>query len=272
MSEPAILGIEQGTYVEVHGLHMYYKSHGEGIPVVLLHGGLETCRMWDQLVAVLSRTYRVITPDSRGHGRTDNPAEKISYPLMAEDFTQFIQVLGLDSPFVAGYSDRGQTALCMAINHPTLARGTMTGATELRMTDEWRQMMKYGLGIDGAGNVDFERIAQTNPDLIKTLQEKHDSFHAPGYWKTLLNAVSNYWLSPPQYPQTELAKITAPVLVWSGDRDELCPPEQSLELYRMVQGAELALIPNADHFSMFAQQELAIEILLNFMQRVTESA
>jgi pimeloyl-ACP methyl ester carboxylesterase len=132
-------------------------------------------------------------------------------------------------------------------------------------------MMKYGLGIDSAGSVDFERIAQTNPDLIKTLQEKHDSFHAPGYWKTLLNSVSNYWLSPPEYTQTDFAQITAPVLVWSGDRDKLCPPEQSLELYRLVKGAELALIPNADHFTMFAQQELAIGILQNFMQRVTES-
>ena len=271
MSEPAILGIEQGTYAEVNGLRMYYETHGEGIPVILLHGGLETCRMWDQVVAVLSRAYRVITPDSRGHGRTDNPSDEISYPLMAEDFTQFIQVLGLDRPFVAGYSDGGQTALCMAINHPTMARGYMIGATELRLTDAWRQMMKYGLGIEGPGNVDFERIAQTNPDLIKTLQEKHDGFHKPGYWKTLLNAVSNYWLSPPQYTQAEFAMITAPVLFWSGDRDELCPPEQSLELYRLVKGAELALIPNADHFTMFDQQELAIGILRNFMQRVAES-
>jgi pimeloyl-ACP methyl ester carboxylesterase len=140
------------------------------------------------------------------------------------------------------------------------------------MTAAWRQMMQDGLGFEGPGSVDFERIAQTNPDLIKTLQEKHDVFHEPGYWKTLLTAASHYWLSPPQYTSTDFARITTPVLFWSGDRDELCPPEQSLEMYRMVKGAELALIPNADHFTMFAQQELAIGILLNFMQRVTEAA
>ena len=271
MSQLATLGIEQGTYVEVNGLRMYYESQGEGIPVILLHGGLETCRMWAQVMAVLSRTYRIITPDSRGHGRTDNPSEKISYPLMAEDFTQFIQVLGLDRPFVAGYSDGGQTALCMAINPASVARGYMIGATELRMTDEWRQMMQSVMGFESPGNVDYERIAQTNPDLIKTLQEKHDGFHKPGYWKTLLREASHYWLSPPQYTQTDFAKITAPVLFWSGDRDEICPPEQSLEMYRMVKGAELTVIPNADHFTMFYQQDIAIEILQNFMQRVAES-
>ncbi len=55
---------DQGTYVLVNGLRMYYESHGEGIPVILLHGGLETCGMWAPVVAELSRSYRVVTPDS----------------------------------------------------------------------------------------------------------------------------------------------------------------------------------------------------------------
>lgn len=49
---------DQGTYVSVNGLRMYYESYGEGIPVLLLHGGFETCRMWAPVVAALSRNYR----------------------------------------------------------------------------------------------------------------------------------------------------------------------------------------------------------------------
>jgi pimeloyl-ACP methyl ester carboxylesterase len=115
MSPSGYLAVDQGTYIQVNGLCMYYEAHGAGLPVILLHGGLETCQMWAQVVSALSRDYRVITPDSRGHGRTDNPAERISYPLMAEDFVQFIQALGLNKPFVAGYSDGGHTALCVVI-------------------------------------------------------------------------------------------------------------------------------------------------------------
>ena len=141
MSESTTEENEHGRFIQVNGLRMYYELCGKGLPVILLHGGLETGQMWAPMVPTLSKKYQVITPDSRGHGRTDESADRISYPLMAEDFAQLIQGLGLNKPFIAGYSDGGQTALHMAINFPGLARGYMIGATELRMTEEWCQMI-----------------------------------------------------------------------------------------------------------------------------------
>jgi pimeloyl-ACP methyl ester carboxylesterase len=266
--DQARLSSDIGTYVQVNGLRMYYETRGTGTPVVLLHGGLETCQMWAPVVSALSRYYQVITPDSRGHGRTDRSAENISYPLMAEDFSQFIRILGLNKPFLAGYSDGGQVALCMAMNYPGLVRGYMIGAAEIAMTDEWRQTLHGTLCFESPGSVDFERIAQTNPELVQSLQEKHDGFHESGYWKTLLTEASRYWLSPPHYASTDFAKIVDPTLFWFGDRDVFCPPEQALELYRMVNKSELAVIPNADHFTMMQQIDIAIMILLNFIKRV----
>jgi pimeloyl-ACP methyl ester carboxylesterase len=73
------------------------------------------------------------------------------------------------------------------------------------------------------------------------------------------------------YTQADFVKIKEPVLFWCGDRDVFCPPEQSLEMYRLVEKAELAVIPNADHFTMAGQFDIAVMILLNFMQRVTGS-
>ncbi len=84
----------------------------------------------------------------------------------------------------------------------------------------------------------------------------------------MLTQVSTQWMVPLNYMHEDFAKIVEPALFWCGDRDVLCPPEQSLEMYRMVKGAELAIVPNADHFSMMQQIELAIEILHNFMKRV----
>jgi len=271
MSEFTTEENDQGRFIQVNGLRMYYESCGEGIPVILLHGGLETSQMWAPVVPTFSKNYQVITPDSRGHGRTDESADPISYPLMAEDIAELIQVLGLNKPFIAGYSDGGQTALNMAINYPGLARGYMIGATELRMTEEWRQMMQGPLGFDGSGSVDFERIAQLNSEFIQILQIKHDTFHTPGYWKTLLVQASQYWWDPPGQAEANFAKITDPTLFWCGDRDLFCPPEQSMEMYRMVKGAELAVIQNADHFSLAQQFDLVSEVLLNFMKRVSEA-
>ena len=258
----------QGVYVQANGLHMYYETYGEGIPIILLHGGLETCQMWAPIIPLLSKSYQVFTPDTRGHGRTDNLSGKFSYSLMAEDITQFIDALGLKDPLMVGYSDGGETVLHMAMAYPGLARGYMIGAIFNSMTVEWRQMMQGFLGLEGSGIVDIERVMQTNADFVQSLEEKHDVYHEPGYWKSLLIQVSQAWWEPPVRSQADFAAITDPILFWCGDRDVFCPPEQTLEMYRMVNKAELAIIPNADHFTMAGQFEIAAMILLNFIKRV----
>ena len=259
---------DHGAYVQANGLHMYYETYGAGIPIILLHGGLETCQMWAPIIPLLSKSYRVFTPDTRGHGRTGNPSEEFSYALTAEDIAQFIHVLGLEKPLVVGYSDGGETALQMAMIYPGLARGYMIGAIFNSITVEWRHIMQGFLGFEGSGIVNIERVVQTNADFVQSLEQKHDVHHEPGYWKSLLMQVSHAWWEPPVRTQTEFEKITDPALFWCGDRDEFCPPEQSLEMYRMVKKAELAIIPNADHFTMAGQFDLAAMILLNYIKRV----
>ena len=266
--KPSQSSNDQGAYIQVNGLRMYYETYGKGIPVILLHGGLETCQMWAPIIPKLSKNYQVFAPDTRGHGRTNNPSGKFSYPLLAEDIAHFIDALGLKGSLIAGYSDGGQIALEMAIAYPGLARGYMIGAIYNSMTAEWRQMMQGHLGFDGPGVVDFDRMIQMNAEFIPSLEQKHDVFHEPGYWKSLLTQVSQAWWEPPAHTPADFAKITEPVLFWCGDRDVFCPPEQSLEMCRMVNKAELAIIPNADHFTMAEQFELAATILLNFMERV----
>jgi pimeloyl-ACP methyl ester carboxylesterase len=260
---------ERGAFVHVNGLRVYYEVHGEGCPVILLHGGLETCQMWAPAVAALSERYQVFAPDTRGHGRTDNPSGEFSYSLLAEDMALFIDALGLQHPLVAGYSGGGQTALHMAMLYPGLARGYMVGGIFRTITAEWRQVMQDLLGFESPGVVDFERVLGTNAEFVRSLQVKHDVFQGPGYWKSLLTQASRAWWEPPVCTQADLAKITDPVLFWCGDRDVFCPPEQSLEMYRMADGAELAVIQNADHLTIAAQWDVVTTILLNFMKRVT---
>jgi pimeloyl-ACP methyl ester carboxylesterase len=270
MNPPPSLNTEEGVFVQANGLRLYYETRGTGTPVILLHGGLETCRMWDPVIPSLSINYMTITPDSRGHGRSDNPTGQFSYLLMAADMAQLIQALGLKQPFVAGYSDGGQVALEMAITYPGLARGYLIGGIYNTLTDAWSQMMQGPLGLDAPGVVDFERVVQLNSAFVQVLQERHDTFHQPGYWKTLLRQISTSWLNPPNHSPADFTKIVDPTLFWCGDRDVFCPPEQNLEMYRMVKGAELAVFPNADHFTIAQQFDSIATMMQNFMKRVTK--
>jgi pimeloyl-ACP methyl ester carboxylesterase len=261
----------QGTYVQVNDLNLYYETYGEGIPIILIHGGLETCHMWKPFLMFFCDDYMLITPDSRAHGRTNNPSGKFSYALMAEDMAGFIQALGLQKPFIAGYSDGGQTALHMAMAYPGLARGYLVGGTYYRITTEWREMMHELLGFDGPGKVDFERVSHTNPELVQTLQERHDIFHTAGYWKTYLTQISSQWMTPLNYSQDDFTKIVDPIFFFSGDRDAFCPPEQNLEMYRIVKQGEVAVIPNADHFSIAQQFDVVAAMMQNFIKWIVQS-
>ena len=118
-----------GRSVEVNGATLYYKEHGDGAPLILIHGGLSTSSQWEPLVPELvADGFRVITPDSRGHGRSTNPAEELSYALIADDVAALIAALGLQRPVVGGWSDGGQVTLELGARHPGAAGGLIVGA------------------------------------------------------------------------------------------------------------------------------------------------
>jgi len=64
----------EGRHAQANGLNIYYEEYGAGQPLLLIHGGSSTGRgAWDPIAPDLAKRFRVITPDSRGHGRTNNP-------------------------------------------------------------------------------------------------------------------------------------------------------------------------------------------------------
>jgi len=119
---------EQGRYILVNGLKMYFEECGSGKPLILLHGGTVTSSMWKIHIPFFAQHFRVFAPDSRGHGRTNNPTGEFSYRLMADDVAAFVQAMGLTKPFICGYSDGGQIALEIGMCYPNLAAALVVGA------------------------------------------------------------------------------------------------------------------------------------------------
>jgi pimeloyl-ACP methyl ester carboxylesterase len=107
--------------LEVKGATIRYQDRGEGPVLLLVHGGLGAGSEWDLIAKKLAESFRVITPDSLGHGRSPNPAGELSYPLLADDLAAIAKTLELDRPTVVGWSDGGQVALELAVRHPGLA-------------------------------------------------------------------------------------------------------------------------------------------------------
>jgi pimeloyl-ACP methyl ester carboxylesterase len=255
-----------GHRVVVHGLDMFYREAGEGQALVLLHGGTRTSGDWLDELPALARHFHVLAPDSRGHGRTDNPHGTLSYPMMADDVASFILALGLEKPLVLGYSDGGQIALELGLRHPAVPGALVIGGARHTFgADYFEELREWG--FDGPGKFDVSRMQFPEFDLAASAREQHIRPDDPDYWLTLLDQISRLWYSVQDYSPDQLAAITAPTLVFVGDRDAENPVEVNVGMYRCLPRAELLVVPNATHFS--AAAELFNPVVLNFLQRHT---
>ena len=267
MTQPDGCSTQQGQYTQANGLAMYYEEHGTGLPLVLLHGGTGTLSMWQPQIPAFAQHFKVIAPDSRGHGRTDNPTGQLSYRLMADDVAAFIQSLGLTRPLVCGYSDGGQIALEIGMRYPGLTAALVVGAAWYRLSETYLNVIR-SLGFEGPGVMNIEQIEKVAPDTVRQWQTEHSRPNDPDYWQTLLKQISTMWWTPLDYTAEDFHKISEPVLVLIGDRDGIIEIEQAFEMYRLIPNAELAILPNTTHMSAIsATSNLLTEVALDFLLR-----
>jgi pimeloyl-ACP methyl ester carboxylesterase len=223
---------QEGQILELDGISLYVEDHGDGVPVLLLHGWPDSARLWrHQVPFLVANGFRVITPDMRGFGRSQRPADVAAYrlPTMVADVTALLDRLGLDRAHVVGHDWGAAVAWLTAMYLPDRVR-TLTavsvphlGAAE---TVRQREMAWYQLFFQ------FEEVAEA------TL--RYDNWAAlreltPGY-RDIGRAIANLsrpgaltaslnWYRAnlaPRMPgqRPPLPPVTAPTLgIWSdGDR------------------------------------------------------
>ena len=256
---------QPGNFVSVNGIKMYYEDHGEGPPIVLLHGGTGTASLnWEAYYPIFSQDFRVIAPDSRGHGRTNNPSGEWSYEVMADDIVEFIKELGLQKPYICGWSDGGQIGLDLAIRYPGLASAYIVGGVVKKNSEEKLQPFRE-IGFVGPGEINFNQYENALPEWVEILRAVH-SHQGAEYWKELLTGISSLWMTPFNYTD-DLAKILDPTLIIIGDRDQFIPVEEAVLMYRLIPNAELVVLPNADHSLSRTRVKEFSETALEFIKR-----
>ncbi|MFW9868568.1 MAG: alpha/beta fold hydrolase [Candidatus Thorarchaeota archaeon] len=263
--------VEDNTrhYAKVNGLNMYYEDHGRGPPLVLIHGGIGTSGMnWAPSFPMFSKHYRIIAPDSRGHGRTDNPSGEFSYKLMADDTVKLIEKLELEKPAIYGWSDGGQIALEIGMNYPGLARAIISGGVLSELSEHYLNGMR-SFGALGPGKVSFDKFKETYPEFAGAMIELHSPVYGDNYFvEDLFVNISKMWFNPKEFPGDRLTTISDPTLILHGDRDEVIPLEDPIRIYRMIPNSELAIVPGTDHGSCITQPERIAGIIIDYLQRL----
>ncbi len=253
----------QGNYATVNGLEMYYEIHGEGRPLVLMHGAYMTIAGFGELLAALAATRQVIAVELQAHGHTADIDRPITYEDMADDVAALIRKLGQNDVDVYGFSMGGGVALQLAIRHPELLRKVVVvsaGHAYDVMPPELTAMFETITPEMFAGSP-FEAAyleVAPNPEAFPTLVEKLKQ------------------LDLKHFDWTEQVRgITLPVLFVVGDSD-IIQLERAVELFKLLGGgvfgdmapmpaSQFAILPGTSHLGMIERAEWLVPLVTNFL-------
>lgn len=258
-------------FYEVRGTRLYTETFGHGQPVLFLHGGMtffdsSFAKQRDYFAA--HRT--VIGIDQRGHGHSPDGPWALSYQLMADDTAAVIGQLGLGPVDVVGQSDGGDIALLLARDHPELVRRVVISGANLRS----------GLAPEEVQQRRGWSSEQLSAKLQKTSDSLPPSFRpdygrvspdGPDHWMTLLGKCYFMWIEPVVIEPAELRKITAPILVMAGDRDQT-PLEETVEIYRGLPHGQLFIVPGTGHGTLQTRPDLVNPAMLEFLDHTESGA
>ena len=231
-------------------LSVFYETHGQGDPVLLIHGLGSSTEDWDPQVEALRRDFTVVSYDVRGHGKTAKPAGKYTVPQFAEDAARLIEHLGLGPVHVMGLSMGGMIAFQLAADRPELVRSVIivNSGPEMilrtwkeRIAIVQRRAIVRLMGMSKMGEVLSVRLlpAPEHAALRATFVERWGR-NDPGAYLRALSALVGWSV------MAKLPAITCPVLVVTGDQD-YTPVAWKRAYTSKMPHASLVVIPDSRH-------------------------
>jgi pimeloyl-ACP methyl ester carboxylesterase len=221
--------------IKLNGINFYYETYGSGQPLILIHGNSTGIKGWAEQIKYFEKHYKVYAIDCRGRGNTELGKEGLTYRMMAEDISLFIDALKLDSVNIVGKSDGGIIGIMLGIYYPS----------------HINKIVAWGANMQPDTNALF---AQAVAD-IKQQKEFADSVLEHNRTSYIKDTTKNWFLEKfkfklmqyqPNITAHDLHTINVPVLVMSSDRD-LIKLEHTLFIYNNISKANLCIFPGEFH-------------------------
>ena len=255
-----------------NGLRLAYVELGDpkGEPLLLLHGYTDSSRSWSLVAPHLSQ-YRLIMPDQRGHGASDAPECCYGPSQYAFDARLLMEALGIERSAVVGHSMGSMVAMAMAAEYPDrVASIVLIGSTASAPVKpgDWLYdqvaALKFPLDRHSAFMKEWHPANQPTPV---------DSAFAAAVMEELLTIEPHVWRSVmrelAQLPVgRHAADVKAPVLILSGGKDPLFPPEHHAGLLKAFPSAQAHVFPSLGHNPNWEQPEAVAKRIDDFLRRV----
>lgn len=295
--------MEEG-FVDAHGVLIYYKIIGRGVPLMIVHGGPGVSH--DYLLPYLlplARNNQLIFIDERGSGRSEKLEDTSQYTVenMVEDVENVRQALHLGKMSLLGHSYGGVLAQAYAFKYQQnlthlILGGTFYSTTEMNkvLAEEKQSMPPEALaklqalekaGLFGKGKNwekgrypdEYAKLAWGDGYFPFLYQRRPD----PNYDPVAGNTTSSWdlyremWGSDGEFVIDgnlksveylyKLSGIHVPTLVICGDHDE-SNPRLSRTMHEKIPGSKLAIMPQSGHMAFVDQPNLYIETVADFLK------
>ena len=252
-------------HVSVNGLRMYYESHGEGRPLVLVHGALSGTRSsFGRYIPKLAETHRVVSLEMQAHAHTPDIDRPLRVETMADDVAAAISELGLGEVDLFGYSMGAGVAFAVALRHPELVRKLVA--------------MSLFYNKEGWHPGTLEGIQFLQPEMLMGSpwqQEYAEVAPNPDDFPKLVARVKDLNANLPDWTDDDVASLRSPVLIVTGDSDVVL--EHAVKMFRLVGGgvfgdtpaglpaSRLAVLPGTSHTMMVDRADVLLPMLSAFL-------
>ena len=244
----------ESGHIEANGLNYYYEIHGQGEPLLVLHGGMGSIDMFTPDLPALSKGRKVILVDLQGHGRTALGDRPVNLRDMGDDMAVIVKELGHEQVDAWGYSFGGGVAFRLAVQHPELVRRLV--------------IMSAGFSTDGFHSEMRPMQAQMSGAIVDQMKgtPMYDGYMAvapnPEDFPKLLDRMGDFMREDYDYSE-DVKKLTMPVMLVFGDHDMFTAPHMA-EFFNLLGGnlrdagwqrenisqARLAILPGVTHYDI----------------------
>jgi pimeloyl-ACP methyl ester carboxylesterase len=218
-------------YAPVNGLKMYYEIHGEGKPLVLIHGGGSTIQTsFSKILPLLANHYKVIAMELQAHGHTNDREGPESFKQDADDVVALLNYLKIDKADILGFSNGGHTTMQIGMSHPEIANKLVIISAFYK-----REGAMKGF-FDGMQHASLDNM----PALLKTyyLQINNDQKGL----QTMFDKDKDRMMNFKDWNDDDLRSIKSPVLLIIGDKD-VVTTGHAVKMSQIIPDAQLTILP-----------------------------
>lgn len=246
-------------FAPIGRLQLYYEVHGEGQPIVLLHGGVSASEAFGPNLEALAKTRKVISVHLQAHGHTKDIDRPLRFELMADDVAGLLAFLKIEKADILGYSLGGGVALQTAIQHPAIVNRLVVISTAMKRDGSFPEV-----------NAAFDQMSANAPQIAQNIKNSPmGQLYPEVNWETLLRKIAE--LETRDFDWSAAVKqIKSPTMLVYADADSI-RPEHIVAFYESLGGgkrdagldgsqrsaARLGIVPGATHYNILSTTMVA---------------